>query len=219
MAGRGKDPVEFGDGVLTGRGTLQKFYEQSELKAYLEAQLQAEAIPAGIGTFYLFKDEARQQQFLANRFRRREVLPRRRIAELRLEETRQALEPFMEVVAQLGRIPDPLEFPGAATLIERFNSLKRAYAALLRITGPEAWERVFPNIPHFKDESEAPPVTEEDRAKLRQLVREEEGLVPEEKWMDDDECCRLIELTFQFRSWAKASLEAEKEVLQEIKGN
>jgi DNA phosphorothioation-associated putative methyltransferase len=142
VAGRGKDPVEFGDGVLTGRGTFQKFFEQSELKAYLEAQLQAEAIPAGIGTFYLFKDEARQQQFLANRFRRREILPRRRIAELRLEETRQALEPFMEVVAQLGRIPDPLEFAGAAALIERFGSLKRAYAALLRITGPEAWEAI-----------------------------------------------------------------------------
>jgi DNA phosphorothioation-associated putative methyltransferase len=90
LAGRGKEPIEFGDGVLTGRGTFQKYFEQAELKAYLEAQLQVEAIPAGIGTFYLFKDEARQQQFLANRFRRREVLPRRRIAELRLEETRQA---------------------------------------------------------------------------------------------------------------------------------
>src|SRR5215831_10961613 len=53
VAGRGKDPVEFGDGVLTGRGTFQKFYEQSELKAYLEAQLETEAVPAGIGTFYL----------------------------------------------------------------------------------------------------------------------------------------------------------------------
>ena len=58
VAGRGKEPVEFGDGVLTGRGTFQKFFEQSELKTYLEAQLETEAIPAGIGTFYLFKDES-----------------------------------------------------------------------------------------------------------------------------------------------------------------
>lgn len=62
LAGRGKNPVELGDGVRTGRGTFQKFYEQDELKAYLEAQLETEAIPAGIGTFYLFKDEARRQQ-------------------------------------------------------------------------------------------------------------------------------------------------------------
>ncbi len=89
-------------------------------------QLRTEAIPAGLGTFYLFKDEARRQQFLANQFRRREVLPRRRVAELRLEETRAALEPLMEGFAQLGRVPDPVEFPGAAAVIERFGSLKRA---------------------------------------------------------------------------------------------
>src|SRR5262245_32247819 len=142
MAGRGKDPVEFGDGVLTGRGTFQKFFEQTELKAYLEAQLQVEAIPAGIGTFYLFKDEARQQQFLANRFRRREILPRRRIAELRLEETRQALEPLMEVIAGLGRLPDPVEFPGTPAVIERFGSRKRAFAAIERLTGAETWQAI-----------------------------------------------------------------------------
>src|SRR5262249_14011019 len=121
---------------------FQKFFEQSELKAYLEAQLPAEAVPAGIGTFYLFKDAARQQQFMANRFRRLEILPRRRIAELRLEETRQALEPCMEVVAQLGRIPDSVEFEGAVAVIDRFGSLKRAYATLLRITGSETWDAI-----------------------------------------------------------------------------
>jgi DNA phosphorothioation-associated putative methyltransferase len=142
MAGRGKEPVEFGDGVLTARGTFQKFFEQNELKAYLEAQLETEAIPAGIGTFYLFKDEARRQEFLASRFRRREILPRRRIAELRLEETRQALEPLMEVIAQLGRLPDPVEFPGTQAVTERFGSLKRAFAAVQRITGAEEWEEI-----------------------------------------------------------------------------
>jgi DNA phosphorothioation-associated putative methyltransferase len=142
VAGRGKDPVEFGDGVLTGRGTFQKFYEQSELKAYLEAQLETEAIPAGIGTFYLFKDETRRQEFLANRFRRREILPRRRIAELRLEETRKALEPLMEVLAALGRLPDPVEFPGTQEVSERFGSLKRAFAVVQRITGAEPWEAI-----------------------------------------------------------------------------
>jgi DNA phosphorothioation-associated putative methyltransferase len=142
VSGRGKEPVEFGDGVLTGRGTFQKFYDQGELKAYLESQLEAEAIPAGIGTFYLFKDEARRQQFLANRFRRREILPRRRIAELRRAETRQALEPLMEAIAALGRLPDPVEFPGAQAVVERFGSLKRAFAAIQRITGAETWETI-----------------------------------------------------------------------------
>jgi DNA phosphorothioation-associated putative methyltransferase len=99
-------------------------------------------IPAGIGTFYLFKDETRRQQFLANRFRRRELLPRRRIAELRLEETRQALEPLMGIIAELGRVPDPTEFDGTQAVIERFGSLKRAFAAIQRITDAESWEAI-----------------------------------------------------------------------------
>jgi DNA phosphorothioation-associated putative methyltransferase len=142
LAGRGKAPVEFGDGVLTARGTFQKFYEQSDLKSYLETQLETEAIPAGIGTFYVFKDEARREQFLANRFRRREILPRRRIAELRLDEARQALQPLMEVIASLGRLPDPTEFAGAQPVIERYGSLKRAFAVIQRITGAESWEAI-----------------------------------------------------------------------------
>src|SRR5437588_2874890 len=32
VSGRGKEPVEFGDGVLTRRGTFQKFFEQAELR-------------------------------------------------------------------------------------------------------------------------------------------------------------------------------------------
>lgn len=142
LSGRGKDPIEFGDGVLTGRGTFQKFFEQDELKNYLETQLQTEAIPAGIGTFYLFKDEARRQQFLANRFRRREILPRRRIAELRLEEARETLEPLMGVIAQLGRLPDPTEFEGTQAIVDRFGSLKRAFAAIQRITDAESWDAI-----------------------------------------------------------------------------
>lgn len=142
VAGRGKEPVEFGDGILTSRATFQKFFEQSELKAYLEAQLEAEAIPAGIGTFYLFKNEDRRQQFLASRFRRREILPRRRITELRLEETRQTLEPLMEVIASLGRLPDPIEFPDAPAITEKFGSLKRAFAAIQKLTGAEGWEAI-----------------------------------------------------------------------------
>lgn len=142
VGGRGKESVEFGDGVLTSVGTFQRFFEQSELKAYLESVLQVEPIPAGIGTYYLFKDETRRQQLLANRFRRREIVPRRRIAELRLEEMRLALEPMMEVIASLGRIPDPSEFPSANVIIEKFGSLKRANAAIQRITGTEGWQEI-----------------------------------------------------------------------------
>lgn len=137
--GRGQKVVEFGDGVLTGRGTFQKFYDQGELRAFLEAQLQCEAIPAALGIFYVFKDEALRQQFLANRFRRHSTTPRKRLSEIRFEEHREILEPFMAVIADLGRLPEADEFPQAEATAERLGSLKRALALVRRVTGEAEW--------------------------------------------------------------------------------
>jgi DNA phosphorothioation-associated putative methyltransferase len=137
LSGRGKSLVEFGDGVLTARGTFQKFFDQGELRLYLEEELQAEAVPAGVGVFYLFKEESKRQQFLANRFHRPPVPARRRTVVSRFEDNRNLLEPFMAVVLDLGRIPAVEEFPRAEVLIERFGSLKRALAFVERETGTE----------------------------------------------------------------------------------
>ncbi len=143
VAGRGKAPVEFGDGVLTCRGTFQKFFEQDELKAFVEAQIQTEAIPAGIGVIYAFKDEGRRQQFLSNRFRRREVLPRKkRVADAQFQENRELLEALMAAVASYGRLPEPDEFPLTEEVAERFGSLKRAFAVVRQITGGDEWEQI-----------------------------------------------------------------------------
>ena len=96
--------MAFGDGVLTGLGTFQKFFTQGELKSYLETELSGEAIPASLGIFYVFKDETLQQQYLANRYRRRAAAPRKRISEVRFEEHRDLLEPFMAAIAEQGRV-------------------------------------------------------------------------------------------------------------------
>jgi DNA phosphorothioation-associated putative methyltransferase len=142
VPGRGQAQVEFGDGVLTGRGTFQKFYQQGELKGYLEEQLGTEAVPAALGVFYVFKDEAARQQFLASRYRRRAAAPRQRLSEKRFEEHRDLLEPFMAAVARLGRLPEADEFPQAAELTARLGSLKRAFALVRRVTGPDEWDRI-----------------------------------------------------------------------------
>jgi DNA phosphorothioation-associated putative methyltransferase len=117
-AGRLLSQLPFGDGVLTGRGTFQKFFEQGELKAFLEAELQAEAIAASLGIFYVFKDEMLQQQFLANRFRRRSAAPRKRLSELRFEEHRELLEPFMAAIAGgYAGLPGTCPLPYTAQII------------------------------------------------------------------------------------------------------
>jgi DNA phosphorothioation-associated putative methyltransferase len=142
VAERGRSEVEFGDGVLTGRGTFQKFYTQDELRTYLEAELGTEAVPAALGVFYVFKDEAARQQFLANRFRRRAAAPRPRRSVQRFEENRDLLEPFQAAVADLGRLPHADEFPQADAVAARFGSLARAFALVRRVTGPAEWEAV-----------------------------------------------------------------------------
>ena len=126
-AGRWQLHSAFGDGVLTGRGTFQKFFSQGELKAFLEAELPAEAIPASLGIFYVFKDET-LQQFLANRCRRRSATPRKPVSELRFEENRELLDFFMATIATLGRLPEPDEFPRASEVVAKLGSMKRAFA-------------------------------------------------------------------------------------------
>jgi DNA phosphorothioation-associated putative methyltransferase len=92
--------------------------------------------------FYTFKDESLRQQFIANRFRRREILPRKRISERQFEEQRAILEPLMAAVATLGRLPEVEEFPEATLVIERFGSLKRAFAVVRRVTGEAEWDAI-----------------------------------------------------------------------------
>ncbi len=140
--GRGQMQVEFGDGILTGRGTFQKFYDQGELRGFLEEQLDTEAIPAALGVFYLFKDDVLRQEFLANRYRRRAATPRKRLSEQRFEDERSLLEPFMAVIASLGRLAEPEEFALAQEIIERFGSLKRAFALVRRVTGEVEWDTI-----------------------------------------------------------------------------
>jgi DNA phosphorothioation-associated putative methyltransferase len=139
MPGRGNAFVQFGDGVLTSRGTFQKYFDQSELKQYIETELCTEAIPASVGVFYIFKDEASRQEFLANRFRRRPAIPRQRLSERRFEENREVLESFMAAIALVGRLPDSEEFAATPTVVERFGSLKRAFTLVRRVTGDESW--------------------------------------------------------------------------------
>jgi DNA phosphorothioation-associated putative methyltransferase len=141
-AGMGLAQLPFADGVLTGRGTFQKFFGQGELKAFLESELQVEAIPASLGIFYVFRDETLQQQFLANRYRRRAAAPRKRISELRFEEHRELLESFMAVIADLGRLPEEDEFTRAAEVVTQFGSLKRGFALVRRVTGDEEWAAI-----------------------------------------------------------------------------
>jgi DNA phosphorothioation-associated putative methyltransferase len=138
----GKEIVTYADGMLTSRGTFQKHYHHQELRAYLEQQLPCDAVPAAPNVFYLFKGEELRQQFLAGRCRRRLAVPRKRVSELLYENNQDVLDPFMEALTRLGRLPGLEELPLCTELVARFGSLKRAFLVVRRATGEEPWKEI-----------------------------------------------------------------------------
>ena len=110
----------YGDGVITSRNTFQKFFEPSEVQSLIEDSLHTEAVPVGLGIYFVFRDTADLHDFLASRSRRFidwESLSRR-LGLLRAlkskadpyEEHRELLDSFWERVLELGRLPREDEF-------------------------------------------------------------------------------------------------------------
>lgn len=139
VAAPDKSLPEYADGIVTSRNTFQKYYTQTELRAYIEATLLADAVPAAPGVFYVFRDESVRQRFLAERFHRPVPIPRARVSETLFEKNRDVLGPFMEAIARLGRLPGPGELPEYALVVERLGSAKRALNVVSRATGADAW--------------------------------------------------------------------------------
>ena len=135
-------PAEaYGDGVVTSIGTFQKFYEQGELKDWLDEHLPEPAVPAGPGVFYVFRETTDRIGFLASRYRRRgsAVLPS---VELDIEEHKDLLQPLIEFFERRGRAPADDELPGSEAIRERFGSVRRALRLLERGHDPKAWKQI-----------------------------------------------------------------------------
>ncbi|MFF3947144.1 DNA phosphorothioation-associated putative methyltransferase [Streptomyces sp. NPDC001902] len=58
---------EFGDGLLTGKGTFQHLFGASELRAYVQEVTGARLVAAAPGIVYAFKDDAARLGYLAQR--------------------------------------------------------------------------------------------------------------------------------------------------------
>jgi DNA phosphorothioation-associated putative methyltransferase len=107
------------DGVLTTRGTFQKYYSQQEMREYLETTLGREPIAVAPGVFFIFCDDGEEQRFLAARQTQARCAvalpkiekterPRRRS---RWEVHRELLEDFWDRCITLGRLPKSTEYP------------------------------------------------------------------------------------------------------------
>lgn len=71
--GRDSDQIAYPDTIVRGKG-FQKYYEQEELKTYIDGVLQVDSVPAALGVFFVFREEHQRENFLASCFR---SVPRR----------------------------------------------------------------------------------------------------------------------------------------------
>ncbi len=136
----------FRDGVLTARGTFQKYFTQSELRQYLEDTLGREPVPMAPGLFFVFPTDEEEQRFLASK-----QVSRRPCASLprgsrgpREPKTRRAtkwevhaelLDAFWTRAVDLGRLPDDDEFVRAAELRDALGTGSSVFNKLVKLRG------------------------------------------------------------------------------------
>ena len=143
----------FRDGVMTKRGTFQKYYTQTEIRTYLERSLDEHPIPVAPGIHYLFRDKDLEQRFLMERYRGRRSIfgrplrvprarvaraPRRNRTEERYLTNREPLERLWQLSLKLGRAPDKSEVEDIIVLADAFGSLGRAWRFIAARHGTDA---------------------------------------------------------------------------------
>ncbi|NJK74216.1 MAG: DNA phosphorothioation-associated putative methyltransferase [Richelia sp. CSU_2_1] len=139
---RDRGQIAYGDGVITSRNTFQKYYEQEELKIYIDQVLGVDAIPVALGIYFVFRDAAEAESFRASRFRSHLSTPRVRLPVKRFEDYAELLAPLMDFVSDRGRLPMKDELAEEAAIKAEFRSFKQAFRVILQATDAEDWETI-----------------------------------------------------------------------------
>ena len=142
LIAQGNDQIAYGDGVITGRNTFQKYYDQEELKLYIDQVLGVDAVPVALGIYFVFRDEAQAQNFRASRFRSRVSVPKVQLQNKRFEDYKERLAPLMTFFTERGRLPTLEELPETETLSAEFGNLRRAFQIVLQATNSQEWDAI-----------------------------------------------------------------------------
>jgi DNA phosphorothioation-associated putative methyltransferase len=130
----------YNDGIVTRRGTFQKYYTQAEIKQFIGNVLDEDPLPVGPGMFFVFRDQELEQHFLCARQRNAGAVARLRVASPRpfrlakpdrYAEYEPALDALWTQWLTLGREPDASELTDTAPSLEGFGSLGKARRYLL----------------------------------------------------------------------------------------
>lgn len=138
------------DGVITSRNTFQKYYAQSEIKAYIERSLQEDAITVAPGIFYIFKDKLEEQQYLQSKYKRHhkwqqltspEPIEAKDKAKLLITQHQDLFNSFWNTCLELGRIPANDEFEHSDKVRELIGSHKKVFNLLQEMFDTQEFEQ------------------------------------------------------------------------------
>ncbi|PSF38326.1 DNA phosphorothioation-associated methyltransferase [Aphanothece hegewaldii CCALA 016] len=134
--------VVYGDGIITRRNTFQKYYEQEELKVYIDQVLNVDSIPIALGIYFVFRDATQAETFKLSRFRSRATTPRVNLLLKRFDDYEKLLTPLMNFFTERGRLPVLGELENELEIKAEFGGFKRAFQVILQVTHPEDWEAI-----------------------------------------------------------------------------
>jgi len=142
LIAQGNSQIAYEDGIITSRNTFQKYYDQEELKLYIDQVLGVDAVPVALGIYFVFRDEAQAQSFRASRFRSRVSIPKVQLNNKRFEDYKELLTPVMTFFTERGRLPTLEELPETEALSTEFGNLRRAFQIVLQATNPQEWDAI-----------------------------------------------------------------------------
>jgi len=133
----------YGDGFITGNGTFQKFFSQSELRLWIDSILEVDSIAIAPGIFLVFREEADANAFLLKHRPRRIVTVKISHADRIYDENRELLNELMDFFSKRGRLPNTGEDPSLEQRIkEKARSYRRAWSIIERVTPEMDWQSV-----------------------------------------------------------------------------
>lgn len=133
---------DFGDGVVTQRGTFQKFFDQAELRTWINGELSTEAVAAAPGIFYVFREASERASFQAARYRRAAAVPRLSRLDQLVVGHRDLFDSLMLFMANRGRPPGPEEWGDYEKFVSAVGTMERGVRALHGASETDSWETV-----------------------------------------------------------------------------
>ena len=102
--------------------------------------MSVDAIPVGIGVYFVFRDPMEAQTFRAARFYSSTRTPRIYKQQKRFEDYEELLTPLMDFVTKRGRLPVKGELAQEAEIKAEFRGFRSAFKVVLQVTEEEEWD-------------------------------------------------------------------------------